>query len=439
LGTVAGTGFTGFAGCDSSGGTQVLYAMIMMIVGPFTQGSPDGHGFQDYGISVGKNGVILIRDGGPTEPWVMVQSGTTVDLNYVKMHDSPDSSVAFAVGDSGTVLRSDDWGHTWSDRSIPSRNDNLYGLDFISYFSEAAVHLVVVGDSGLVFKSTNMGGNWTWVDISVPTFRRFNSVGAVNADFIIAVGEDGIMERTTNGGTSWNLVFSTIFLDIHRVFVSRFSPYFNRMWAVADSGKILTSIDYGSSWVVRSSGTTEHLRDVLFRNADEGIAVRDSGTVRYTMDGGTTWLTDPFLDGLTTGHILSVALLDSVTVEGIITSSSANASSTDSTFFLAVSSEPITAVSEPEITMPESFALGQNYPNPFNPTTTIRYEISDYGFVLLEIYDLLGHEIAELVNEEQDAGTYDVKWDATGRPSGIYFCRLSASGISETKRLVLIR
>jgi hypothetical protein len=88
---------------------------------------------------------------------------------------------------------------------------------------------------------------------------------------------------------------------------------------------------------------------------------------------------------------------------------------------------------------PGGFALEQNYPNPFNPLTTIQFTIVDRQPTILRVYDLLGREVATLVDETLAAGAYTREWDATGRPSGVYFCRLQTAGYVETKKLVLAR
>jgi hypothetical protein len=90
-------------------------------------------------------------------------------------------------------------------------------------------------------------------------------------------------------------------------------------------------------------------------------------------------------------------------------------------------------------THPEEFSLYQNYPNPFNPSTKIRFAISDFGFTLLRVYDVLGKEVATLINEEKSAGAYEVKWNASGLPSGVYFYQLQTNGFVETKKTILIK
>jgi hypothetical protein len=89
--------------------------------------------------------------------------------------------------------------------------------------------------------------------------------------------------------------------------------------------------------------------------------------------------------------------------------------------------------------LPLEFALSQNYPNPFNPSTTIRYALPEPAEVELTVYDVLGRTIRELASGTQPAGTYEVTFDATGLPSGVYFYRLQAGDYVETKRMVVAK
>jgi hypothetical protein len=89
--------------------------------------------------------------------------------------------------------------------------------------------------------------------------------------------------------------------------------------------------------------------------------------------------------------------------------------------------------------LPGSFALMQNYPNPFNPVTTFQFTIADRQLTIVKVFDLLGREVATLVNEEKSAGTHTVQWDATGVASGVYFCRLRAGDFVQTRRVLMLR
>jgi len=96
-------------------------------------------------------------------------------------------------------------------------------------------------------------------------------------------------------------------------------------------------------------------------------------------------------------------------------------------------------VKDNDNTTPKQYILYQNYPNPFNPTTTIRFDLPERARVVLKICNILGQEVAELVNEEKQPGVYEVNWNASGFANGVYFYRLEAGRYTETKKLVLMK
>ena len=83
--------------------------------------------------------------------------------------------------------------------------------------------------------------------------------------------------------------------------------------------------------------------------------------------------------------------------------------------------------------------LLSNYPNPFNPTTTITYSLKDAGLVNIKVYDILGSEVAELVNENKEAGYYSLEFDASNLPSGFYIYKLQAGNFVDTKKMILLK
>jgi hypothetical protein len=101
--------------------------------------------------------------------------------------------------------------------------------------------------------------------------------------------------------------------------------------------------------------------------------------------------------------------------------------------------EIIIGIRKTGTSVPQTFNLYQNYPNPFNPVTTINYDIPVADFVRLAVYDILGKEVAVLVNEKQSAGKYKINWDASNYPSGIYFYKLITDEYSVTKKMVLLK
>jgi hypothetical protein len=89
--------------------------------------------------------------------------------------------------------------------------------------------------------------------------------------------------------------------------------------------------------------------------------------------------------------------------------------------------------------VPENFTLEQNYPNPFNPSTSINFSIPKSGIVSLKVYDISGKEVANLVNESLTTGTYEYSFNAASLSSGIYFYTLKTEGITQTKKMMLVK
>ncbi|MBI4810067.1 MAG: T9SS type A sorting domain-containing protein [Ignavibacteriales bacterium] len=99
----------------------------------------------------------------------------------------------------------------------------------------------------------------------------------------------------------------------------------------------------------------------------------------------------------------------------------------------------LTSIEQSASTLPLEYRLKQNYPNPFNPSTTIKFDIPQASYVTLKIYNMLGQELTELINEEKKPGAYNVTWNAFGFSSGIYFYRMTAGNFSDIKKMLLVR
>ncbi|MEK9135940.1 MAG: T9SS type A sorting domain-containing protein [Bacteroidota bacterium] len=101
---------------------------------------------------------------------------------------------------------------------------------------------------------------------------------------------------------------------------------------------------------------------------------------------------------------------------------------------------PITEIPEqPSSGLPTEFSLSQNYPNPFNPSTTIRYGLPRTSFVTLTVYNALGQQVAQLVNEQQQTGYHDVVFRGDHLASGVYFYRLQADDFVASKKLLFLK
>jgi hypothetical protein len=99
--------------------------------------------------------------------------------------------------------------------------------------------------------------------------------------------------------------------------------------------------------------------------------------------------------------------------------------------FVPTDAEPIAVATE--------YLLQQNYPNPFNPSTKIKFQIPETGFVSLKVFDVLGNQVSDLVNENRESGSYEVYFDASDLPSGVYFYALSVGDFVNTKKMLLLK
>jgi hypothetical protein len=162
----------------------------------------------------------------------------------------------------------------------------------------------------------------------------------------------------------------------------------------------------------------------VYRDTTKSFVVNASKIVVQT--GDTT-----FVDSLTTAGKTYYYKIVAVDVHGNISTPSAELS------------KAATSILNPDGQLPQTFQLFQNYPNPFNPETVIRYQVagasSQNSEVSLRVYDLLGREVATLVNAPQSAGFYAVTFDASGLSSGIYLYRLQAGQFTDAKRLIVMK
>ena len=108
-------------------------------------------------------------------------------------------------------------------------------------------------------------------------------------------------------------------------------------------------------------------------------------------------------------------------------------------FWYVYQQSTITSIENEETMLPVVFKLEQNYPNPFNPSTTIQFSIPQQTNVTLKVYDVLGNEVASLVNEEKARGVYNVNFNASQLASGVYFYRIQAGNFVETKKMILMK
>ncbi len=418
-----------FRSCSSVGIIILLLNQINDMKGSLSMYPPGSDNNVDtlfYSIAVGSNGKIVRSTGRTNIQFQQIPSGTTQELNAVRLSNNVYQNNIAIAGNNGTVLVSSNTGLNWISKT-PVTGANLNAIDH-SYW------LFAVGDNGTILYANELiTGNLVSRTSGTTRNLRGVSISIVSNQRIIVVGDKGTILRSTNTGFDWENV-SIPDTTFNFYAISQRNPYTtqngDRFVAVGSNGRIYKSTDIGATWQQKSSGTTNTLRSIYFLTLDSGVAVGDNGTVRLTTNGGETWFTDPYFNSPSTRNYKTVSCVHKQTNTYYAMS--------DSLFY--VSDIPIIAgINIISSEIPENFSLSQNYPNPFNPMTKIKFQLPNKGFVNLKVFDMLGKEVGILVNEDLSAGTYEYEWNAVNLPSGIYFYRLYTGNYTETKKMILVK
>ena len=209
-------------------------------------------------------------------------------------------------------------------------------------------------------------------------------------------------------------------------------------WVVCDEGTILKTTDGGSNWFDQISGTSGLLEAVHFANSNIGwiAGSMNKGIILKTTDGGTNW--ESQLNTISP-WLHSITILNENTGWAV----------GDGGTILKTTNGGVTFIENEDnnIVQPKDYLLEQNYPNPFNPLTKIKFTIPSViasgakqsQMITLRVYDILGNEIAVLINEDKQPGNYEVEFDALNLTSGVYFYQLKASSFVETKKMILLK
>jgi len=392
---------------------------------------------------------------------------------------------------SNYYLKSSNQGLTWEKVTLDFNPESYTGYDFGS-----VKYIYAQKDNGTnynnaIFKSVNGGITFDTIKIASPLYKwedlfftdslnGFVKSRAIQVSSSINASE--YLFKTSNGGVSWDTCYkfrvfsssigggSSYERNYFRTFnirsynigfaplVEQFSSfsgttYYSRLMKTTNSGltwdtaspRVLAS--YGtvfysdSSWayfagnqgLYRYKGNGIPVDSIsgfgggyFFKNRKEGFNY-SGNFLRFTTDSLKTW------SSISMGHDIQNVNFINDNLGFILTN--------DGKIYRTTDGGAISGVSQISSEVLEKFSLSQNYPNPFNPSTKINYEIKSSGFVSLKVFDLLGKEVATLVNEKQNAGSYVVDFNSTefNLPSGIYFYTLNAGEFKETRKMVLVK
>jgi photosystem II stability/assembly factor-like uncharacterized protein len=385
---------------------------------------------------------------------------------------------------SPRLLKTTDGGITWEMHTDPWLSSDAYIQFFDSLYGYRT------GSELPFFRTTDGGETWelvSWYGYMVTMSMQFltKEIGWMSIDGPVLTTA---VIKTINGGEDWfgNIAFQCSALSTYLSFVDTLTGWVVQWSCISPGTEIWHTSDGGTSWDLQYIYPLSP-RKIFFTDSLHGWVIsRYTGTILHTSNGGVipVELTSFSAEVIDDGVMLNWTTATEINNQGFEIQRQVGSqqlavgnlpngeSSWETIGYVAgfgTTTEPksysftdenvttgiykyhlkqidydgtfsFSDIVEVEFNqVPEEFRLYQNYPNPFNPKTSIQYAISSRQFVTLKVYDILGNEIATLVNEEKQPGVYEVEFDASSLASGIYLYQLKTGAFVQTNKMVLLR
>jgi photosystem II stability/assembly factor-like uncharacterized protein len=368
--------------------------------------------------------------------WNQIFSSTSDDIYCMYFIDS---NKAWAAGFTGNVLKTTNGGYNWSS-AFAVYNKNIRDIFFINENTGWCV-----GEDGTLRKTTNGGNNWFNPSTN---FYQYNasSIYFVNSLTGFSGGVYNLA-KTTDGGSNWISYSNSqlYFGDIYFI-NSNTGWVFCGLIGNSIGLYVMKTTNCGVNWNVISSDTASNgyyigVKDSYFLNENLGYIVGVagymgpspslSGFMEKTTNGGANWNNVYYYWG---GNVEAITFVNQQT--GFACGSGGFSNGT----VYKTTNGGISFTGNISNEIPDKFLLYQNYPNPFNPVTNIKFQIANNKYVTLKVFDILGKEVATLVNENLKPGEYEVTFEGKDLPSGIYFYSLHADGKwIDSKKMIILK
>jgi len=393
--------------------------------------------------------VFLLNVNFLTAQWVLTSGSRNTRVRAFAVTSNGTSGTNLFVGTDGGILLSTNNGTIWN-------NVLMSGTNALAVTSNGTDSTNLFAGGGGVFRSTNNGISWTAVDSGLAMNQPVSSLaasskGTSNTDLFVGTYGNGVF-LSTNNGTSWTAVN----YGLQNTVINSLAVSDTNLIA-ATNGGIFLSTNNGTSWTnvnttglgiggpFAISGTNIFAAGLgVFLSTNNGLnwTAADSGIpygaiyslaasdkylfadagddIFLSTNNGTSWnSTNSFYSSNPTG-VNTLVVSDSNLFAGTV----------DGGIWRRPLSDIVTGIKDIKKLAPTHYSLEQNYPNPFNPSTSIGYQLAGKSHVTLKVYDLLGRELATLVDEVKSSGSYTATFNASSLPSGVFFYRLTTNAIS---------
>ena len=393
-------------------------------------------GAQDNWNSISFNGLV--------SDWISITGGDGMDGFFD--YEYPDS-IVYASSQYGDLMKSTNGGQTfWTIKDIG-------GFFLTPFFMHPTDHMTLFSASNHIWRSTTGGQPVTsWEIISSNVTSGFVFTMAQNKEhpnYMIFAGGGGLTNNpqvkiSTNGGFQWFDVTANIPGETRWITkvvthpTDSITMYIVRS-GLSENNKIYRTTDLGSTWTnisgdlpnlpcwdlfihpyIIEADTSNH----LFVGTDIGVYTSTNNGLSWQYASeGVPFMPVMDFDFVKYGNVCKLRV-------------GTNGRSAYETEWNATNIED---EGLKNITLVNQFSLNQNYPNPFNSATALQYSIPQRTNVTLKIYDILGNEVASLVNEEKDQGVYTIIFDANNLASGMYLYRIQAGSFIDTKKMILLK
>ncbi len=317
---------------------------------------------------------------------------------------------------NGEIYLSTDYGNVWE------KTGEIPG--YVTTFAFSGTNVFLTNSLGELFVSHDNCTTFNRVSNGLPADDFTKQVSTIGTNLFAIFSLKGIYLSTDNGAT-WTESGNGLPAVSQGLYITSFAAANGKLFVGTDGQGIFKSIDNGANWKyiglpnTRITSLTVTDKNLFAATSHDGIFVQP---VDDTLQNQA---------GLSGNEITSLTIYKNELIAG----------TNGNGIWHRPLSQLITGVDKSKDKLPANFSLSQNFPNPFNPSTTINYQIPNSGSVELKIYDILGREVAVLVNEIQKAGNYSIQFNTgiSQLAGGVYFYRLKCNGFSSTKKLILLK